>query len=92
MTTSPFTALVIFSTHPPLRILPFVRFVAHSDNRNHGANLKLWKIGSLMGIQVAIFRNVLRNLETGPGILAGRDLNAICRGIGCLEALLVDLE
>jgi hypothetical protein len=67
MTISPFTSLVIFSTHPLLRILPSVRFVAHSYNGNHSANPKLWKIGSLMGIHVAIFRNVAKSRNCALG-------------------------
>src|SRR5713101_7381102 len=36
----------------------YVRSAAHPCNGNHSANLKLLKLGSLTGIQVANFRNV----------------------------------
>jgi hypothetical protein len=70
MTTSPFSALVIFSNHRLLRILSSVSSVAHPCNGNHGANVKLLKLGSWTGIQVASFRNVCEISEQCSGARA----------------------
>ena len=68
MTTSPFAALVIFSNHRLLKILVSVGSVAHPYNGNHSANVKLLKLGSLMSIQVANFRNVCEISELCSGL------------------------
>src|SRR6266436_4850205 len=47
-------------------------------NGNHSANVKLLKLGSVMGIQVASFRNACEISELCSGIRSGRYLNAIC--------------
>ena len=51
-----FAALVIFNIHPLLRILACVMLVTHLCNRNHGANIKLLKIGVLIETWLSIFR------------------------------------
>src|SRR6266404_6773 len=90
-TTSPFADLVIFSTHPLLRILTSVDPVTWLCSRNHSANVKLLKVGGLVEDQDCDSRKSANFATVRSGSLRKmfrNDLRKDCR----FEAMLVDLQ
>src|SRR5882724_13352082 len=90
-TTSPFADLVIFSTHPLLRILTSVDPVTRLCRGNHSANLKLLKVGGLVEDQDCDSRKSA-NFATVRSGLVEEDVRNDLRLDCCFEAMLVDLQ